>query len=152
MSVDGMQRSRTCCGETWEYHMTFCASTPSGWGLQIHRRGGEHLCVSAGLVSVRAVFDPLLCYRRDAFSHIQERRFCINPNVGFVHQLQVKLNMCQQDNTLSIGVTCVCLLPSAALYIGEMNQTLVSCFKTPNPLARTLVPTKDWFIYLYKYF
>ncbi|XP_061734757.1 serine/threonine/tyrosine-interacting protein isoform X2 [Nerophis ophidion] len=26
--------------------------------------------------------------RRDAFSHIQERRFCINPNVGFVHQLE----------------------------------------------------------------
>uniref|UniRef100_A0A3Q3E6X7 Serine/threonine/tyrosine interacting protein n=1 Tax=Hippocampus comes TaxID=109280 RepID=A0A3Q3E6X7_HIPCM len=26
--------------------------------------------------------------RRDAFSHIQERRFCINPNMGFVHQLQ----------------------------------------------------------------
>ncbi|XP_028834791.1 serine/threonine/tyrosine-interacting protein isoform X3 [Denticeps clupeoides] len=25
---------------------------------------------------------------RDAFSHVQERRFCINPNVGFVHQLQ----------------------------------------------------------------
>lgn len=27
---------------------------------------------------------------RDAFSHVQERRFCINPNVGFVHQLQVQ--------------------------------------------------------------
>uniref|UniRef100_A0A8C8E054 Serine/threonine/tyrosine interacting protein n=1 Tax=Oryzias sinensis TaxID=183150 RepID=A0A8C8E054_9TELE len=27
---------------------------------------------------------------RDAFTHVQERRFCINPNVGFVHQLQVK--------------------------------------------------------------
>ncbi|XP_034043303.1 serine/threonine/tyrosine-interacting protein isoform X2 [Thalassophryne amazonica] len=25
---------------------------------------------------------------RDAFSHVQERRFCINLNVGFVHQLQ----------------------------------------------------------------
>uniref|UniRef100_A0A673FM14 Serine/threonine/tyrosine-interacting protein A-like n=1 Tax=Sinocyclocheilus rhinocerous TaxID=307959 RepID=A0A673FM14_9TELE len=25
---------------------------------------------------------------RDAFSHVQERRFCINPNIGFVHQLQ----------------------------------------------------------------
>uniref|UniRef100_A0A3B4GTJ7 Serine/threonine/tyrosine interacting protein n=2 Tax=Haplochromini TaxID=319058 RepID=A0A3B4GTJ7_9CICH len=25
---------------------------------------------------------------REAFSHVQERRFCINPNVGFVHQLQ----------------------------------------------------------------
>uniref|UniRef100_A0A3B3BZ26 Serine/threonine/tyrosine interacting protein n=1 Tax=Oryzias melastigma TaxID=30732 RepID=A0A3B3BZ26_ORYME len=25
---------------------------------------------------------------RDAFTHVQERRFCINPNVGFVHQLQ----------------------------------------------------------------
>uniref|UniRef100_A0A4W5LF89 Serine/threonine/tyrosine interacting protein n=1 Tax=Hucho hucho TaxID=62062 RepID=A0A4W5LF89_9TELE len=27
-------------------------------------------------------------FYRDAFSHVQERRFCINPNVGFVHQLQ----------------------------------------------------------------
>ncbi|XP_005986544.1 serine/threonine/tyrosine-interacting protein isoform X2 [Latimeria chalumnae] len=26
--------------------------------------------------------------RRDAFTYVQERRFCINPNVGFVHQLQ----------------------------------------------------------------
>uniref|UniRef100_A0A8C4PHE7 Dual specificity phosphatase catalytic domain-containing protein n=1 Tax=Equus asinus asinus TaxID=83772 RepID=A0A8C4PHE7_EQUAS len=26
---------------------------------------------------------------RDAFSYVQERRFCINPNAGFVHQLQV---------------------------------------------------------------
>ncbi|XP_061621775.1 serine/threonine/tyrosine-interacting protein isoform X2 [Phyllopteryx taeniolatus] len=26
--------------------------------------------------------------RREAFNHIQERRFCINPNLGFVHQLQ----------------------------------------------------------------
>uniref|UniRef100_A0A8C1W7R2 Serine/threonine/tyrosine-interacting protein A-like n=1 Tax=Cyprinus carpio TaxID=7962 RepID=A0A8C1W7R2_CYPCA len=33
------------------------------------------------------IFIYLLSYR-DAFSHVQERRFCINPNVGFVHQLQ----------------------------------------------------------------
>ena len=26
--------------------------------------------------------------RRDAFAYIQEGRFCINPNAGFVHQLQ----------------------------------------------------------------
>ncbi|XP_048393522.1 serine/threonine/tyrosine-interacting protein isoform X7 [Stegostoma tigrinum] len=26
--------------------------------------------------------------RRDAFTYVQERRFCINPNAGFVHQLQ----------------------------------------------------------------
>nr|KAF6502893.1 serine/threonine/tyrosine interacting protein [Molossus molossus] len=26
--------------------------------------------------------------RRDAFAYVQERRFCINPNAGFVHQLQ----------------------------------------------------------------
>uniref|UniRef100_A0A8C5KBD2 Serine/threonine/tyrosine-interacting protein n=1 Tax=Jaculus jaculus TaxID=51337 RepID=A0A8C5KBD2_JACJA len=25
---------------------------------------------------------------RDAFTYVQERRFCINPNAGFVHQLQ----------------------------------------------------------------
>ncbi|KAK7806373.1 hypothetical protein U0070_024720 [Myodes glareolus] len=25
---------------------------------------------------------------RDAFAYVQERRFCINPNAGFVHQLQ----------------------------------------------------------------
>uniref|UniRef100_A0A8C2E3T2 Serine/threonine/tyrosine interacting protein n=1 Tax=Cyprinus carpio TaxID=7962 RepID=A0A8C2E3T2_CYPCA len=33
--------------------------------------------------------DPVVLFLyRDAFSHVQERRFCINPNVGFVHQLQ----------------------------------------------------------------
>ncbi|XP_045143693.1 serine/threonine/tyrosine-interacting protein isoform X2 [Echinops telfairi] len=26
--------------------------------------------------------------RRDSFAYVQERRFCINPNAGFVHQLQ----------------------------------------------------------------
>uniref|UniRef100_A0A8C5XPS4 Serine/threonine/tyrosine-interacting protein n=1 Tax=Microcebus murinus TaxID=30608 RepID=A0A8C5XPS4_MICMU len=25
---------------------------------------------------------------REAFAYVQERRFCINPNIGFVHQLQ----------------------------------------------------------------
>uniref|UniRef100_A0A8C7H0M7 Serine/threonine/tyrosine interacting protein n=1 Tax=Oncorhynchus kisutch TaxID=8019 RepID=A0A8C7H0M7_ONCKI len=38
------------------------------------------------LVTCPAVFGWFFC--RDAFSHVQERRFCINPNVGFVHQLQ----------------------------------------------------------------
>ncbi|NXX65257.1 STYX protein, partial [Spizella passerina] len=27
-------------------------------------------------------------FLRDAFTYVQERRFCINPNAGFVHQLQ----------------------------------------------------------------
>ncbi|NXS02272.1 STYX protein, partial [Oxylabes madagascariensis] len=29
-----------------------------------------------------------LLFLRDAFTYVQERRFCINPNAGFVHQLQ----------------------------------------------------------------
>jgi len=43
-------------------------------------------CCGSSVVS-EAVF-ATVC--RDAFSHVQERRFCINPNVGFVHQLQVR--------------------------------------------------------------
>lgn len=43
--------------------------------------------VTKDLVTCPAVFGWFFC--RDAFSHVQERRFCINPNVGFVHQLQV---------------------------------------------------------------
>lgn len=35
-----------------------------------------------------ATFIAYDLFCRDAFSHVQERRFCINPNVGFVHQLQ----------------------------------------------------------------
>uniref|UniRef100_A0A3Q2Q4E2 Serine/threonine/tyrosine interacting protein n=1 Tax=Fundulus heteroclitus TaxID=8078 RepID=A0A3Q2Q4E2_FUNHE len=49
---------------------------------------------------------------RDAFSYVQERRFCINPNVGFVHQLQVRLGStimgkfgCQHTLESTAGVT-----------------------------------------------
>lgn len=37
-----------------------------------------------------------LSFYRDAFSHVQERRFCINPNVGFVHQLQASSRQLNQ--------------------------------------------------------
>ena len=32
----------------------------------------------------------LLCICRKALSHVQERRYCINPNEGFAQQLMVK--------------------------------------------------------------
>lgn len=48
-------------------------------------------------------FAPLtshVSFYRDAFSHVQERRFCINPNVGFVHQLQAsRLHLHQRVNS-----------------------------------------------------
>ncbi|KAF3686254.1 Serine/threonine/tyrosine-interacting protein [Channa argus] len=48
----------------------------------ISRSGVNTVCLGACSVTISCV------YPRDAFSHVQERRFCINPNVGFVHQLQ----------------------------------------------------------------
>lgn len=39
----------------------------------------------------KLLLQTLVFLHRDAFSHVQERRFCINPNVGFVHQLQVQI-------------------------------------------------------------
>ncbi|XP_026147476.1 serine/threonine/tyrosine-interacting protein isoform X2 [Mastacembelus armatus] len=50
-----------------------------------------YLMETFGMKYRRCGCNPLtLCcvHTRDAFSHVQERRFCINPNVGFVHQLQ----------------------------------------------------------------
>uniref|UniRef100_A0A8D3DY90 Tyrosine-protein phosphatase domain-containing protein n=1 Tax=Scophthalmus maximus TaxID=52904 RepID=A0A8D3DY90_SCOMX len=45
------------------------------------------LSLSAALV-IAYLMETFGMKYRDAFSHVQERRFCINPNVGFVHQLQ----------------------------------------------------------------
>uniref|UniRef100_A0A674BYS1 Serine/threonine/tyrosine interacting protein n=1 Tax=Salmo trutta TaxID=8032 RepID=A0A674BYS1_SALTR len=55
----------------------------SGGKVLVHGNAG----ISRRLVtSYLVTFCWFFC--RDAFSHVQERRFCINPNVGFVHQLQ----------------------------------------------------------------
>lgn len=53
-------------------------------------------------------------FYRDAFSHVQERRFCINPNVGFVHQLQASgrqlnrhVDVQNSKNRISSSASCV---------------------------------------------
>ena len=33
--------------------------------------------------------DPSCLFHREAFHYVQQRRFCINPNEGFVQQLMV---------------------------------------------------------------
>ncbi|CAB1334833.1 unnamed protein product [Coregonus sp. 'balchen'] len=43
-------------------------------------------CLASGVIAY--LMETFGVKYRDAFSHVQERRFCINPNVGFVHQLQ----------------------------------------------------------------
>uniref|UniRef100_A0A8C2IPZ9 Serine/threonine/tyrosine-interacting protein A-like n=1 Tax=Cyprinus carpio TaxID=7962 RepID=A0A8C2IPZ9_CYPCA len=50
--------------------------------------GGKVLVHGNAGISRRYIVQIYLLSYRDAFSHVQERRFCINPNVGFVHQLQ----------------------------------------------------------------
>uniref|UniRef100_A0A3Q3VK01 Uncharacterized protein n=1 Tax=Mola mola TaxID=94237 RepID=A0A3Q3VK01_MOLML len=60
-----------------------CLAT--GGKVLIHGNAG--ISRSAALV-IAYLMETFGMKYRDAFSHVQERRFCINPNVGFVHQLQ----------------------------------------------------------------
>ncbi|XP_075906674.1 serine/threonine/tyrosine-interacting protein [Nelusetta ayraudi] len=57
----------------------------SGGKVLVHGNAG--ISRSAALV-IAYLMETFGIKYRDAFSHVQERRFCINPNVGFVHQLQ----------------------------------------------------------------
>uniref|UniRef100_A0A8C4IL61 Serine/threonine/tyrosine interacting protein n=1 Tax=Dicentrarchus labrax TaxID=13489 RepID=A0A8C4IL61_DICLA len=61
-----------------------CLAT--GGKVLVHGNAG--ISRSAALV-IAYLMETFGMKYRDAFSHVQERRFCINPNVGFVHQLQV---------------------------------------------------------------
>ncbi|XP_037103832.1 serine/threonine/tyrosine-interacting protein isoform X1 [Syngnathus acus] len=60
-----------------------CLAT--GGKVLVHGNAG--ISRSAALV-IAYLMETFGMKYRDAFSHIQERRFCINPNMGFVHQLQ----------------------------------------------------------------
>ncbi|NXF39615.1 STYX protein, partial [Nyctibius bracteatus] len=44
------------------------------------------ICVAALVIAY--IMETFGVKYRDAFTYVQERRFCINPNAGFVHQLQ----------------------------------------------------------------
>ncbi|KAM8876391.1 serine/threonine/tyrosine-interacting protein isoform 1-T1 [Synchiropus picturatus] len=57
----------------------------TGGKVLVHGNAG--ISRSAALV-IAYLMETFGIKYRDAFSHIQERRFCINPNIGFVHQLQ----------------------------------------------------------------
>ncbi|XP_073725348.1 serine/threonine/tyrosine-interacting protein A-like isoform X5 [Misgurnus anguillicaudatus] len=57
----------------------------TGGKVLVHGNAG--ISRSAALV-IAYLMETFGVKYRDAFSHVQERRFCINPNVGFVHQLQ----------------------------------------------------------------
>uniref|UniRef100_A0A4W6FUM9 Serine/threonine/tyrosine interacting protein n=1 Tax=Lates calcarifer TaxID=8187 RepID=A0A4W6FUM9_LATCA len=59
-----------------------CLAT--GGKVLVHGNAGISRSVSEAVIVTLLSCSP----HRDAFSHVQERRFCINPNVGFVHQLQ----------------------------------------------------------------
>ncbi|KAG9481472.1 hypothetical protein GDO78_010608 [Eleutherodactylus coqui] len=58
----------------------------SGGKVLIHGNAG--ISRSAALV-IAYIMETFGVKYRDAFTYVQERRFCINPNAGFVHQLQV---------------------------------------------------------------
>uniref|UniRef100_A0A8C8AU66 Serine/threonine/tyrosine interacting protein n=1 Tax=Otus sunia TaxID=257818 RepID=A0A8C8AU66_9STRI len=49
--------------------------------------GNAGISRSAALV-IAYIMETFGVKYRDAFTYVQERRFCINPNAGFVHQLQ----------------------------------------------------------------
>ncbi|XP_073465027.1 serine/threonine/tyrosine-interacting protein [Aquarana catesbeiana] len=57
----------------------------SGGKVLIHGNAG--ISRSAALV-IAYIMETFGIKYRDAFTYVQERRFCINPNAGFVHQLQ----------------------------------------------------------------
>lgn len=57
----------------------------TGGKVLVHGNAG--ISRSAALV-IAYLMETFGVKYRDAFSHVQEKRFCINPNVGFVHQLQ----------------------------------------------------------------
>uniref|UniRef100_A0A4W4FP06 Serine/threonine/tyrosine interacting protein n=1 Tax=Electrophorus electricus TaxID=8005 RepID=A0A4W4FP06_ELEEL len=57
----------------------------TGGKVLVHGNAG--ISRSAALV-IAYLMETFGVKYRDAFNHVQERRFCINPNMGFVHQLQ----------------------------------------------------------------
>ncbi|MEE6493636.1 hypothetical protein FKM82_016905 [Ascaphus truei] len=60
-------------------------SLQTGGKVLIHGNAG--ISRSAALV-IAYIMETFGIKYRDAFTYVQERRFCINPNAGFVHQLQ----------------------------------------------------------------
>uniref|UniRef100_A0A3B1J5Y5 Serine/threonine/tyrosine interacting protein n=1 Tax=Astyanax mexicanus TaxID=7994 RepID=A0A3B1J5Y5_ASTMX len=71
-------------------------------------------CLESGGNYLTSFFPLIIAYLmetfgvkyRDAFSHVQERRFCINPNVGFVHQLQYKSEKCDVSILIRAAFHC----------------------------------------------
>ncbi|KAG8449190.1 hypothetical protein GDO86_016026 [Hymenochirus boettgeri] len=57
----------------------------TGGKILIHGNAG--ISRSAAVV-IAYIMETFGLKYRDAFTYVQERRFCINPNAGFVHQLQ----------------------------------------------------------------
>uniref|UniRef100_UPI00398F5697 serine/threonine/tyrosine-interacting protein isoform X2 n=1 Tax=Pristiophorus japonicus TaxID=55135 RepID=UPI00398F5697 len=56
-------------------------------GGKVLLHGNAGISRSAALV-IAYIMETFGVKYRDAFTYVQERRFCINPNAGFVHQLQ----------------------------------------------------------------
>ncbi|XP_041430223.1 serine/threonine/tyrosine-interacting protein B isoform X3 [Xenopus laevis] len=78
----------------------------TGGKVLIHGNAG--ISRSAALV-IAYIMETFGIKYRDAFTYVQERRFCINPNAGFVHQLQAVSNghLMMKMNL----ETCRCLQP-----------------------------------------
>ncbi|VTJ77904.1 Hypothetical predicted protein [Marmota monax] len=60
-------------------------SLQTGGKVLVHGNAG--ISRSAAFV-IAYIMETFGVKYRDAFAYVQERRFCINPNAGFVHQLQ----------------------------------------------------------------
>ncbi|XP_032963950.1 serine/threonine/tyrosine-interacting protein isoform X2 [Rhinolophus ferrumequinum] len=61
-------------------------SLQTGGKVLVHGNAG--ISRSAAFV-IAYIMETFGMKYRDAFAYVQERRFCINPNAGFVHQLQI---------------------------------------------------------------
>ncbi|XP_053800624.1 serine/threonine/tyrosine-interacting protein isoform X2 [Vidua chalybeata] len=69
-------------------------SLQSGGKVLVHGNAG--ISRSAALV-IAYIMETFGVKYRDAFTYVQERRFCINPNAGFVHQLQIFTQTCFKE-------------------------------------------------------
>ncbi|XP_034847350.1 LOW QUALITY PROTEIN: serine/threonine/tyrosine-interacting protein-like [Mirounga leonina] len=56
-------------------------------GEKVLVHGNAGIARSAASV-IAYIMETFVMKYRDAFAYVQERRFCINPNAGFVHQLE----------------------------------------------------------------
>nr|XP_020666960.1 serine/threonine/tyrosine-interacting protein [Pogona vitticeps] len=103
-------------------------SLQTGGKVLVHGNAG--ISRSAALV-IAYIMETFGVKYRDAFTYVQERRFCINPNAGFVHQLQI--HRCSTSG----GDKRHLFLEYEAIYLAKLTIQRMS----PRQLERSLSVT-----------